>query len=120
MPKPMDQIPHLYADPQRAGALLGLRVGLVWAGSAAIAADCKRSLPLECLHPFATLPGLNFVSLQEQPPAKQARPNGMALQDWIEERMDFGDTAAPIEALGLVITVDAAVVHLIGATSMPV
>jgi ADP-heptose:LPS heptosyltransferase len=42
------------------------------------------------------------------------------LHDWTDELGDFADTAALIEALDLVVTVDTSVVHLAGALGKPV
>jgi hypothetical protein len=63
------------------------------------------------------VPGISFVSLQKGAAAAQSRtpPPGMMLHDWTEELVDFADTAALIEALDLVISVDTSVVHLAGA-----
>jgi ADP-heptose:LPS heptosyltransferase len=45
---------------------------------------------------------------------------GLKITDYTEELHDFGDTAALIEALDLVITVDTATAHLAGALGKPV
>jgi len=127
-------IPYLRADP--AGVrrwkerLEGnsLKVGLVWAGGMrprqlnADRIDRRRSLFLSQLAPVAQVPGVVFVSLQKGPPAEQAKtpPAGMTLLDWSEELHDFADTAALVECLDLVITVDTAVAHLAGALGKPV
>ena len=42
------------------------------------------------------------------------------LHDWTDELQDFADTAALVEALDLVISVDTSVVHLAGALGKPV
>jgi ADP-heptose:LPS heptosyltransferase len=47
-------------------------------------------------------------------------PKGMALIDWTDELQDFADTAALVEALDLVITVDTSVAHLAGGLGKPV
>ncbi len=47
-------------------------------------------------------------------------PPGMTVHDWTDELDDFADTAALIEALDLVITVDTSVAHLAGALGKPV
>jgi hypothetical protein len=114
--------PYLAADPAHVAAwrsrlddIPGLRVGLVWAGNPAMAADRRRSVALDRLAPLATVPGVTFVSLQKGPATKQTPPDGMRLLDWTEELKDFGDTAALIEALDLVVSVDTSVVHLAGA-----
>ena len=118
---------YLRADPQRAAAwrqrveqLDGLRVGLVWAGNQAMGADRRRSIPLERFSELADLPGVSFVSLQKGPAAGQSPPPGLSLHDWTDDLHDFGETAALVEALDLVISVDTAVVHLAGALGRPV
>jgi hypothetical protein len=44
----------------------------------------------------------------------------MELHDWTEDIDDFADTAALVEALDLVISVDTSVAHLAGALGKPV
>jgi len=72
--------------------------------------------------PLAGVPGVVFVSLQKGGPAEQvlAPPAGLRLLDWTAELQDFSDTAALVEALDLVISVDTSVVHLAGALGKPV
>ena len=128
-------VPYLRADPERAAvwrdrlsAVRGRRVGLVWAGGSrpghtgAVAADQRRSLPLAALAPLALLEGCAFVSLQLGPPAAQAMtpPAGMVLHDHTAELKNFADTAALIENLDLVISVDTSVAHLAAAMGKPV
>ena len=128
-------LPYLHADPeritgwkQRLAALSGRKVGLVWAGSPfsqqprAQAMDRRRSVTLRHYAPLASVPGLCLISLQKGDAAMQARtpPEGMVLHDWTEELDDYADTAALVEALDLVISVDTSVVHLAGALGKPV
>ncbi len=128
-------VPYLFADPDQArafrirlAALPGLRVGLAWAGNprpedpAVSAVDRRRSMPLSRLAALGTVPGISLVSLQKGPPAEQAKapPPGMVLHDWTDELWDFADTAALVDGLDLVISVDTSVVHLAGALGKPV
>jgi len=121
--------PYLTADPaevqawrERLASLPGLRVGLVWAGDPRThvpemaAIDVRRSIALNALAPLAQVSGVSFVSLQKGTPAAQAAqaPVGMNLTDFTAELHDMAATAALIEALDLVISVDTSVAHLAG------
>ncbi len=97
-------------------------VGLVWAGSATHRNDAQRSLPsLANLAPLADVPGIAFVSLQKGEREDEAKqpPNGLSLMPLGGLIQDFADTAAIIESLDLVITVDTAVAHVAGALGKP-
>jgi len=123
--------PYLQADPaavaawqDRLAPLPGLKIGLAWAGDprphdrSAFLADGRRSITLARLAPLLAMPGATFVSLQKGPEASQAV--GLPIVDWTPELNDFADTAALIQALDLVISVDTAVVHVAGALGRPV
>jgi len=105
-----------------------LKVGLVWAGGSrpqqlnANRIDRRRSMHLSQFAPLAEVPGVMFVSLQKGGPAEQALtpPRGLRLLDWTAELQDFSDTAALVESLDLIISVDTAVAHLAGALGKPV
>jgi tetratricopeptide (TPR) repeat protein len=132
-------MPYLHADPerrafwsQRLAALPGRKIGLVWAGSArpgipqANALDRRRSLAqigrsmdLEIYAPIAAISGICLISLQKGDGAAPGAPDGVTLHDWTGELRDFADTAALVEALDLVISVDTSVAHLAGALGKP-
>jgi tetratricopeptide (TPR) repeat protein len=124
--------PYLAADAalaakwrERLAGLAGLRVGLVWAGgrrpdpNLAIV-DRRRSIALDRLAPLGAVPGVSLVSLQKGPASRVDPPPDLALHDFTAELQDFADTAALVDGLDLVISVDTAVVHLAGALGKPV
>jgi len=82
----------------------------------------RRTLSAERLLGCASVPGVVLVSLQKGAAAAQLKATSLsrAVHDWTEELNDFADTAALIEALDLVISVDTAAVHLAGALGKPV
>jgi tetratricopeptide (TPR) repeat protein len=110
---------EMAADPANAGRL---RVGLVWAGNAAHPNDANRSIPIELLAPLQRDLRWRFVSLQIGPKAGDiARlPHPGDVLDPSRQLKDFADTAAVIEALDLVLTVDTAIAHVAGAVGKPV
>ncbi|MFL9911026.1 tetratricopeptide repeat protein [Paraburkholderia sp. RL17-337-BIB-A] len=132
----LDNIPaatYLYADSRRAGQwgarLAALpnpelpRVGVVWAGGHSGFTDDKaRSLMCAQIAPLLALPYVRWISLQKtDDPAKRAdAANASRLIDWTDEIADFADTAALIENLDLVISVDTSVAHLAAAMGKPV
>jgi tetratricopeptide (TPR) repeat protein len=123
------EVPYLKAEPDQVAAwqarlvgLDGLRVGLVWAGNPEQADDDRRSIAFDRFSDLAGVPGVVFVSLQKGDAAAlaHARSIGMSVTDWTEELGDYADTAALIETLDLVISVDTGVAHLAGALGKPV
>lgn len=99
----------------------GLRVGLVWAGNPTFRNDRFRfrSIDLSALSPLLGIDGAHFYSLQIGPEAAQLSAAPVPITDLAPLTADLADTAAAIEKLDLVISVDTAVAHLAGALDIP-
>lgn len=93
----------------------GFRVGLALAGNPKHPNDKRRSVPIALADSLTGLPGKIFVNLQHGPLAP-----ALGLPDLTGWLRDYADTAALIQALDLVITVDTSVAHLAGALGKPV
>ena len=133
------QVPYLRAPPDKAriwkarlGASSKKRVGLVWSSGhrpdrpEQWAVNARRNIDLPKLRPLARA-DVAFYSLQKGHPAEgelarlQAEGwDGPEIVDLARELRDLADTAAVMEALDLVITVDTSTAHLAGALGKPV
>jgi hypothetical protein len=119
-------VPYLRADAsliekwkaKLAGGTERFRVGLVWAGRAGHANDRNRSIDPTHLAPLGDVAGVEFVSLQKD--SNDSDKPLSSLSDYSKELTDFAETAALIESLDLVISIDSAVAHLAGALGRPV
>ena len=123
-------VPYLRAEPEEvdkwrsrmAPFVAMLRVGLVWAGNARFGADAHRSVPPCAFEPLCGLRGVAFLGLQKGRAGDQIAqfPEGMCVTDLSAGVTDFAATAAAIDNLDLVISVDTAAAHLAGALGKPV
>jgi len=117
-------VPYLFAQPadidkwrewlESRGTI---RVGLVWFGRQSQVLNRKRSCPLGTFAQLASVPNIEFYSLQIGEGVEQIRKcdPGFPLLDLTEHVHDFADTAAFISNLDLVVSIDTAVAHLAGA-----
>jgi len=125
------RIPYLSSVParqavwrERLGEAKAPRIGLTWSGAADRYQDrnprTNRSMPLAALAALLQLP-FEFHVLQKDIAATDAATlaNFPKLISHTDELRDFADTAALIEAMDLVISIDTAVAHLAGALGKP-
>lgn len=98
------------------------RVGIAWAGRATHRNDKNRSAGFRHFIEILGLPGISVFSLQKGPAAADTAEFGCeALVSDLGGRVrDFADSAAVLNQLDLVITVDTALAHLAGAMNVPV
>lgn len=97
------------------------KIGLSWCGSLSQPND-QRPIPFGLLEPIVHMAGTDFFSLQKGARSLSAQEASWAgrVSDLSEQLTDFGQTAAAIENLDLLITVDTAIAHLAGALGKPV
>jgi len=123
-------VPYLFADSARREAWAKrlyvnharLRVGLAWAGNPLNPQSRMRNIPLKMLLPLLGVRGADFFSLQVGPGMEEIRmlPDPSLIIDHTKFIKDFADTAALMDELDLIISVDTAVAHLAGALARPV
>lgn len=120
------EVPYLKSAPEMSGLWKQRlsdfsdvrRVGLAWAGRPTHLRDRLRSMDPNCFTPLESVPATAFFSLQ----VGREQPGGLKflIEDFTPHLTDFAETAALIDQLDLVITVDSAVAHLAGAMGKPV
>ena len=115
--------PYVFSDPMkvsewksRLGPKQKPRIGLAWSGNILFKGNAKRSIPL--LQVISFLPSdLQYVSLQKELShfdLKVLERNAF-ISNYAGSLIDFNETAALIDCLDLVITVDTSIAHLAGA-----
>jgi tetratricopeptide (TPR) repeat protein len=97
------------------------RVAIAWAGRPTHNNDRNRSISIEMLAPFASLPGTAFLAVQKGPAAAQAAqwPGPAPLVSLDAEIETFDDTAAILAHCDLLVCVDTSLGHLAGAFGLP-
>jgi tetratricopeptide (TPR) repeat protein len=119
---------HVPADAagrwnKRLAGMNGVKIGVVWAGNPEHVNDSRRSVALTQFEPLFGVRGTSFVSLQFGPRTadlKKLKSGRRTIEDLSPSFGDFIETAAAIDTLDLVITVDTSVAHLAGGLGKPV
>ena len=119
-------VPYLVASPERIDRWRGLlgaaprpRLGLAWSGSATHTNDRNRSMALARLAPLRPGAG-SLVSLQKEVRFGDAEAmRALGVRHFGEHLHDMEDTAALIDLLDLVVSVDTSAAHLAGAMAKP-
>jgi pentatricopeptide repeat protein len=116
---------------ERLGPRTKPRIGLVWSGGLRDdqphlwASNRRRNLPLHLLQPLSRHPfewvsiQLGTEALEEWALLREQQKAQLTLLDFTEHLTDFSQTAALIEQIDLVITVDTSVAHLAAAMGKP-
>ncbi len=89
-------------------------VGVVWSGNPKHVKNASRSMPLAALEPLTRLEGIRLFSLQ------RGAASPASVVDLSPLLYDRAETAAAIDCLDLVVSVDTSVAHLAGALGKPV
>lgn len=122
-------IPYLRASTpipekiaQHLNACTKRKIGIAWKGNPRNIANHRRSIPTEELFALASMPNVQFFSLQKGVPAEETAALSQKLPffDCAPFLQDFADTASVIDKLDLILCVDTAVAHLAGAMGKPV
>jgi ADP-heptose:LPS heptosyltransferase len=124
------EVPYMATDPAKVAAwsarLAGmpgrLRVGIAWSGRLRHPNDARRSIPAAEFATVLDCPDIAFVVVQKGATAADAASLARhgSLFDPGEELRDFADTAALMQCLDLVVSVDSSPAHLAGALARPV
>lgn len=120
-------VPYVAPPPDAKAALnrspeTKLAVGIVWAGRPTHSDDRFRSSSIKWFSSLFDVPGVEFFSLQWGPRSKEIEPflERGNVHSMTDQLTNFGETAALIKQLDLVIAIDTAVAHLTGALGKPV
>jgi ADP-heptose:LPS heptosyltransferase len=102
----------------------GRKIGIVWQGSQEHKTDRARSVSLTRFAALASVPEVSLCSIQKGFGSEQitdGSADGLPVRDFGSlTRPSFADTAALIQVLDLVVTIDTAVAHVASAVGAPV
>jgi ADP-heptose:LPS heptosyltransferase len=109
-----------YARRERLGTRTRPRIGLVWSGNPRHPNDRSRTVALEQILRLAN-DSVECISLQKEMRESDASvlASRTDVRQFGGELRDFAETAALVEHMDLVVTVDTSVAHLAGAMGKP-
>lgn len=119
-----NKVPYIFADAELSEKFKlyfnedCFNIGIVWAGNPEQANDKNRSAEFGKFKVLKNIPKVKLYSLQKGGVAQQLDDSHVI--NMADKINDFSDTAAIIENLDLVISVDTSVAHLAGAMGKPV
>lgn len=120
--KDVSNRPYMTVQPIELPERAKLKVGISWKGSPGYANDALRSASLTDFCPLFDVPGAAFYSLQVRPAPTEI--SNLGLDGFIADLggtfSDWRDTAAAIQAMDVIVTVDSANAHMAGALGKPV
>ncbi|MFL9863999.1 tetratricopeptide repeat protein [Paraburkholderia fungorum] len=98
------------------------KIGIAWSGR--IQQNETRSMPIAALAPLFALEGIDWIVLQpelsaEERAALDTHPRAASIHRLDKRIGDFADTAAIIERLDAVVSIDTSIAHLAGALKKP-
>jgi hypothetical protein len=118
-------VPYLTVPPDsltkwrdRLGPPTRRRIGLAWTGTSAV---WNRSIPLPLLEPLLERTDCEFHIIQTtmEPDDRATMQRFPQLIDHSTDLADFADTAAVVELMNLIVSVDTVLAHLGGALAKP-
>ncbi len=113
-----DRIDHYKKKIAELNLSSHLKVGLLWAGNKEYGNDRNRSFDASKFDPLFDCDDIAFFKLQVN--EKKHDLDHQPIHTLLPEDPDFNESAALIEHLDLVITVDTSIAHLAGALFKPV
>lgn len=117
-----ETVPYIVSDKtkknywhQQLKPYIGKKIGICWTGKSTNKLNPRRACPLEPLLQACDIKDVHIINLKKAPvPEDKLLLNKYNVIDFTDEIKNFGETAALIDTLDLIITIDTAIAHLAG------